>query len=1079
VAPRPLDSKRIREIARDVETILANYDRVESERDYERLFKGVIAWRQANLDTGGYRDLMRYLHDQVQYTAKNVDRQLEAFRKKLVPLFELGIRITPPSEYAYWLTQKARWKREVSDALAGLPEVGIWLDKLHKDKKRGLKPTFETPTTTNLAVDGFNMILHEYDEENPEHRRFVDVLKDGLKLYQRGAKRYFPRMLRHRLPMDVHFGVVHSSGNYGQGRIDVSRGAIKDADRFAYVVAHETGHYFGLDWMSHGARAFWIAAIKQDMAPIKLSELLAKWPPGKYFVTWMNEAESDPILGMQLRAIFDGHVKMPKVFVDADDWTREGLARYIEQHGDSALRILQTPITPYANANPDEAFAEAIALLVAYGPQAVHKQVRQWLEVVLPGEIKMASERVGKILVLDKPAIAKLRSDFLVLMKNVPRVDTYAKGAKLRDAMKVYRDNFDRVIFEHWLNRDFQYRTELSDSDRTYLEKSLRKIGWDLATELRVPLGYVNDDLTEGRLLQRFHEESPKWSNRLKTKARAFWKVMDETIDYYARTTQKSFDVEIPNEERVSMEGFDVLVVGYKFGRGQYGDDKIDDLIAKFRAGLKHFKARAGQILPVMLKAMLPIHLTAYIKSLDEGGRYHGRYIEISAFGFEEFKNLNQMAQVIAHEMGHHLFKHYLSKSDRVFWDTAILGNFGPFDIEKALSLWPGDAWAFEMTEKLKDVDPVLAVQISLLGWGHLGDGKLQKKEDFERARDSGAVLRVPQNPISGYAGKNPEEAFCEAIGQLIGYGPRTVDPLIQSWLKMIVPSIRVAHTLAVRVAARYGAEATLDEVTVLKVAARFQEKKQVPKANGKGKTTVYVYSERQVSQRNKEKAKRLQEFKPKVDKLRAKVKKDLESSDDETRLTALVVALIDETHERIGSPASSKGDLNDDGEPHYGVSQWLKKHVTLSEGKATIRYVGKSGVDQEKEVTTPYVLSALRNAVKGAEGKESKLFESVTGEKVNAYLKEFSISAKDIRGLSCNAIMQRTLRKIRSKGGKLPEEKKEREKKLKAEFKEALEEVAAEIGGHEPSTLANQYLAPGMEPAYLKDGTVIEKLSD
>ena len=259
---------------------------------------------------------------------------------------------------------------------------------------------------------------------------------------------------------------------------------------------------------------------------------------------------------------------------------------------------------------------------------------------------------------------------------------------------------------------------------------------------------------------------------------------------------------------------------------------------------------------------------------------------------------------------------------------------------------------------------------------------------------------------------------------------------------------------------------------------ARYKEKKNVPKANGKGKTTVYVYSEGQVKNRNRAKAKRLQEFKPKVEKLRAKVKRDLKSSDDETRLTALVVALIDETHERVGSPASSKGELNDEGEAHFGVSQWLKKHVTFGEGKATIRYVGKSGVDQEKDVTTPYILSALRNAVKAAEGKESRLFEGVTGEKVNAYLEEFGVSAKDLRGAACNALCQKALKRIRSKGGKLPEDKKEREKQLKAEFKEALEEVAAEIG-HEPSTLASQYLAPNMEPQYLKDGTVIERLSD
>jgi len=271
----------------------------------------------------------------------------------------------------------------------------------------------------------------------------------------------------------------------------------------------------------------------------------------------------------------------------------------------------------------------------------------------------------------------------------------------------------------------------------------------------------------------------------------------------------------------------------------------------------------------------------------------------------------------------------------------------------------------------------------------------------------------------------------------------------------------------------------TPEERIASKVAARYQEKKKVPKSNGTGKTTVYVYSERQVNNRNREKADRLQKFSGKVKKLRAKYKSDLTSKDEDLKLTALVVALIDETHERIGSPQSAKGELNDDGEAHFGVSEWLKKHVTLGDKKATIKYVGKSGVDQEKEITTPFILSALRDAVKAAEGENSKLFEGINPNKVNEYLKEFDVTAKDLRGLACNSMMQRTLKSVRSKGGKLPEDKDKREKQLKDEFKEALEQVAESIGGHEPSTLANQYLAPNMQEEYEKDGTIIEKLND
>jgi len=256
---------------------------------------------------------------------------------------------------------------------------------------------------------------------------------------------------------------------------------------------------------------------------------------------------------------------------------------------------------------------------------------------------------------------------------------------------------------------------------------------------------------------------------------------------------------------------------------------------------------------------------------------------------------------------------------------------------------------------------------------------------------------------------------------------------------------------------------------------AKYKAKKMVPKANGKGKTEVYVYSERQVQNRHREKAERLEAFKDHIPKLRAKVKKDLASKDPETRETALIVALIDETHERIGSEESANGELNDDGESHYGVSQFLKSHIRFTGAKAVISYTGKSGVDHVKEVTTPYIVSALKKQCESVEGKQSKIFEATHPTKVNEYLKPYEVTAKDLRGAAANALMQKALRKARK--GALPEEKKEREKKLKEEFKSALESVAEEIG-HESATLKGQYLAPSIEESYLKDGTVAEELN-
>lgn len=253
------------------------------------------------------------------------------------------------------------------------------------------------------------------------------------------------------------------------------------------------------------------------------------------------------------------------------------------------------------------------------------------------------------------------------------------------------------------------------------------------------------------------------------------------------------------------------------------------------------------------------------------------------------------------------------------------------------------------------------------------------------------------------------------------------------------------------------------------RVAARYKQKKVVDSEKG-GKTTVYMYSERQIARRNAEKAKRLEKLSKGIGELRKKIKRDIKSSDPEKCLTALAVALIDHTYERVGNEDSVKE------RKHYGVTGWRRSHVSFGRGTATIKYTGKSGVQQTKKVTDKAILTALRNAYEAAEDDEAGLFEHSTGKvtaaKVNAYLEPFNITAKDIRGLHANAEMQTRLKAIRAKAGALPEDKKERKAKLKAEFKKALEETAEAVG-HEASTLRSQYLVPGLESEYLKDGNV------
>ena len=229
----------------------------------------------------------------------------------------------------------------------------------------------------------------------------------------------------------------------------------------------------------------------------------------------------------------------------------------------------------------------------------------------------------------------------------------------------------------------------------------------------------------------------------------------------------------------------------------------------------------------------------------------------------------------------------------------------------------------------------------------------------------------------------------------------------------------------------------------------------------------TYVYDEKHIDKRNKSKATRVANLSKSLTKLQSQLKKDITSNDQKTRLTALAIDVIDKTYERVGNTQSAR-DLK-----HYGVTTLMKKHLTFSGSKAIFNYIGKSGVKQRKEITDGKIVSALKEQVKNLKPTDT-IFKgdgfTISAKHINKYLKPFNITAKDIRGMHANEEMIKELKKVRK--GKLPSDEKEKEKKLKEEFEKALE-TAAERVGHEPATLKNQYLVPGLKDDYMKDGKI------
>lgn len=195
-----------------------------------------------------------------------------------------------------------------------------------------------------------------------------------------------------------------------------------------------------------------------------------------------------------------------------------------------------------------------------------------------------------------------------------------------------------------------------------------------------------------------------------------------------------------------------------------------------------------------------------------------------------------------------------------------------------------------------------------------------------------------------------------------------------------------------------------------------------------------------------------------KIDRLKRKVRADLYSSDDKTRLTALVIRIMMLTSERVGNSESAKNG-------HFGVTEFKRKHITLNGNKVTLNYIGKSGVEHEKEFTDATCAIMLNDLMKR---NDSFVFVTQDGfkikaDKVNRYLRRFDAKSKDIRGFNANRLMVMELNRI----GKVKEEK----QRAKV-FNEALRKIGAKIG-HGPATLRKQYLLPEIEQQFYKHGSI------
>lgn len=197
---------------------------------------------------------------------------------------------------------------------------------------------------------------------------------------------------------------------------------------------------------------------------------------------------------------------------------------------------------------------------------------------------------------------------------------------------------------------------------------------------------------------------------------------------------------------------------------------------------------------------------------------------------------------------------------------------------------------------------------------------------------------------------------------------------------------------------------------------------------------------------------------------LRLSLSKDLREGDEKEKLSAIVIKLMDETCERVGNEESESNG-------HKGITGLAKSNVKINGNTITLKYVGKSGVKHDKTLSDRVLASGLREAIQNSPSKY--VFETSDGfkiknDRINRYLSQFNISAKDLRGYNANKWIVTRLKQVKDR--EILSDKAKRKKR----FNEVVKVVAQEIG-HGGATLKKHYLLPSLEREWVNHGKIVD----
>lgn len=194
-----------------------------------------------------------------------------------------------------------------------------------------------------------------------------------------------------------------------------------------------------------------------------------------------------------------------------------------------------------------------------------------------------------------------------------------------------------------------------------------------------------------------------------------------------------------------------------------------------------------------------------------------------------------------------------------------------------------------------------------------------------------------------------------------------------------------------------------------------------------------YLYHPEWSRIRNEAKFYKMFAFGKKLPLIRQRVDSDLKQKGwPETKVMALILKLMEETHIRIGSDIYAKQNKT------YGLSTLRSKHVNILKDKIRFEFTGKKGIKHEVSIKDKKLIKLVSQCEEIPGWNLFKYYDkngqkkSVDSGMVNEYIQEITgdiFTAKDFRTWSASIVFFDTLREA----GIVKDEKKIKENLIKA----------------------------------------------